>query len=172
VLEKDLTNVIQLIRLMIEAELAASEFYENCAAIYVHDSDFWMGLSKDEALHAEVLTKLSKMIQRKPHEFEPGKLLSSAALKTFTSRIRSDCEKLMSGTLNMQNTLMTAYHIETTAIEAGYTEIIKTENPKYIEALAKLSAAEVKHGRKIKSKIDENRKKGILVRSGKTNIVD
>ncbi|MGO9569348.1 MAG: hypothetical protein ACLP5H_17575 [Desulfomonilaceae bacterium] len=156
--EQALRDLVQTIEAMSELEQTVGEFYGECSAFFKFDSQFWFDLSQEEALHSEVLAKLSQMIRRKPYEYEPGKVSSASALRTFISRIHSDHDRLKNGTLTMSNALLVAYHMETTMIEVGYTEVVKTTNPKCLEALEKLSTASVKHRGKIKTKMETYKK--------------
>lgn len=153
--EDSLEDVLKIISVMIEVEKTVGSFYQSCAEVFLRDSDFWTSLADEESLHADILAQLSKMIARKPHRFEPGKLFSSAALRTFISRILSEKERLSNGTLTMQNALMVAYHLETTIIEYGYTKIIETDESKYLKALEKIDSATVRHKGKIHEKLQE-----------------
>lgn len=162
--EQELSDLIRMINLMVEVESAAGTFYKNCAEIFEDDSSFWLNLSKEESLHAEVLAKLSAMIKRKPQEFEPGKLFSTAELRDFISRINSHSENLMKGALTIKDVLLAAYRIESTLIDAGYTKIVRTENPKYLEALANLASASYKHREKINRRLKEHKTDGIAPR--------
>ncbi len=143
---------------MSELEEAVGEFYKECAGFFRFDSQFWLNLSQEEALHSDVLTKLSQMIWRKPCEYKPGKLSSASALRTFISRIHSDHDRLKNGTLTMYTALLAAYQMETTMIECGYTDVVKTTNPKCLEALKNLTVASVLHRGKIKTKMEPYRK--------------
>ena len=156
--ENNLQNLVQTLDTMLELEKTIGEFYRECAGFFRFDSAFWMSLSQDEALHSGALAKLSQMVRRKPSEYEPGKLSSGSALRTFISRIHSDHDRLKNGTLTMYTALLTAYHLETTMIEFGYADVVKTTNPKCIEALEKLSTASVQHRDKIKEKMKLYRK--------------
>jgi hypothetical protein len=159
-LEQRLADVIRTIDALAQVEQTVGEFYHRCSAVFLHDSDFWLRLSNDEFLHAAVLTKLSQMIVRKPHEFEPGQMFPPAAKRTFIARILSDSEKLMAGTLTMYDALLVAYHIEATMIESNYTEVVETKNPEYIKALDNLAVATVQHSHRIKKKMNQYKKNG------------
>jgi hypothetical protein len=156
--EEAVLELVQTLETMSELEKAVGGFYEDCAGFFHFDSQFWLNLSQEEALHSDVLAKLSQMIKRKPYEYEPGKLSSASAVRTFISRIHSDRERLKTGTLTMYNALLAAYHMEATLIEYRYTDVVKTTNPKCLEALRNLSEACVIHRSKIKTKMEPYRK--------------
>ncbi len=59
----------------------------------------------------------------------------------------------------MDNALLVAYLMEMTVIECNYTEVVRTTNPKCLEALKNLSSATMKHRGRVKEKM-ENHKKG------------
>jgi|GEM_PF-1944611 hypothetical protein len=159
-LEQRIADLIRTISELAQVEQTVGEFYSSCSALFQHDSSFWLSLSKEEFLHAAVLTKLSQMIAHKPHEFEPGQMFPPAAIRTFIARIRSDTEKLMAGTLNMYEALLVAYHIEATILESNYTEVVETKNPEYLKALDNLAAATVRHGKRVKKKMDQYGRNG------------
>jgi hypothetical protein len=158
--EQALQDLVETLQIMAEVEKTVGEFYRNCAGLFEHDSDFWLRLAEDEGLHAEALTKLSQMVFRKPGEYQPGRLPSVAALRTFISRVQSDQERLSSGTLTMDNALLVAYLMEMTVIECNYTEVVRTTNPKCLEALRNLSSATVKHKGRVKEKMENHKKRG------------
>lgn len=157
--EHALQDLVETLRIMAEVERTVGDFYRDCAGLFEHDSDFWLQLAEDEGLHADVLTKLSHMVSRKPGEYRPGRLPSVATLRTFISRIQSDQERLSSGTLTADNALLMAYLMEMTVIECNYAEAVRTTNPKCLKALENLSSATIKHKGKVKEKM-ENYKKG------------
>ena len=66
----------------------------------------------------------------------------------------------MAGTLNMYEALLVAYHIEATILESNYTEVVETKNPEYLKALDNLATATVRHGKRIKKKMDQYRRNG------------
>ncbi len=156
--EEALQELVQTLDTMSELEKTVGEFYKECAGFFRFDSQFWLNLSEDEALHAGVLAKLCQMIKRKPQEYGPGKYSPRAALKTFISQIRSDRQRLKDGTLTTHDALLAAYHMETTIIECGYTEVVETTNSKCLEALKNLTVASVVHRGKIKTKMETYRK--------------
>ncbi len=156
--ETVLQDLVRTLEVMAEAEKTVGEFYESCSVFFQHDADFWSKLADEEAIHADVLTRLSKMVMRKPHEYEPGKLPSVAALRTFISRLHSDRERLKNGTLTMHDALLAAYLTEMTVIECNYTEVVQTANSKCLEALENLATATVQHRGRIKDKMQDFRK--------------
>ncbi len=82
--EEGVRELVQTLDTMSEMEKTVGEFYKECAAFFRFDSRFWLNLSQEEALHSDVLAKLSQMIRRKPYEYEPGKLSSASALRTLS----------------------------------------------------------------------------------------
>ena len=156
--EAVLRDLLSTLKIMAEAEKTVGGFYKSCAEFFQHDADFWSKLADEEFIHADVLTRLSKMVTRKPNEYEPGKLPSVAALRTFISRLHSDRERLKNGTLTMHDALLAAYLIEMTVIECNYTEVVQTTNSKCLEALENLAIATVQHRGRIKDKMQDFRK--------------
>jgi len=159
--DQSLKDVIEVMKLMVEAETTCADFYQACSEAFCDDKDFWVQLAKEESHHATVLVKLSDLVTRKPQEFEVGKLSPLSALRTFISRVQSDHQKLHRGVLSQRDALMAAYHIESTVVEHKYTEVIKTQNSGYLTALENLMKAEVNH----KARIQE--RPGSCMRRGK-----
>jgi hypothetical protein len=158
--EGHMDEVIRTVDALVQVEKTVGEFYGSCSEFFPDYTDFWSKLAQEEYLHSDVLAKLHELIIRKPHKFQPGKPFPIAALRTFISRIHSDREKLVAGTLTMYDALMAAYHIERTIIEYKYLDVIKTEKPEYLQALSNLETATSKHRQRIKKKLDEYGKSG------------
>ncbi len=156
---ESLQDAIDVMNLMVEAETACADFYQACSEAFSHEKDFWEQLAREEFRHAGVLVKLSDLVARKPQEFEVGKLSPLSALRSFISRVQSDHQKLHRGVLAEKDALMAAYLIESTVVEQKYTEAITTQNGKYLEALEKLTKAEVNHKARIKEKMKGQPKK-------------
>lgn len=151
--DQSLEDVIEVMKLMVEAETTCADFYQACSETFDHDKDFWVRLAKEEFHHASVLEKLSELVTRKPQEFEVGKISPLSALRTFISRVQSDHQKLYRGVLSERDAMMAAYHIESTVVEHKYMEVIKTENSKYLTALEHLMKAEVNHKARIQERV-------------------
>jgi hypothetical protein len=154
-----LQDAIDVMNLMVEAERTCADFYQACSEAFSHEKDFWEQLAKEEFHHAGVLVKLSDLVNRKPHEFEVGKLSPLSAMRGFISRVRSDHQKLHGGSLSEDGALMAAYLIESTVVEQKYTEVIRTQNSSYLTALEKLTKAEVNHKARIQEKMKARKKK-------------
>jgi rubrerythrin len=152
---KTLDDVLQAMDLMVEAETLVCTFYKYCAEAFFDEHDFWNRLAQEEENHSKVLRKLYEIIRRNPEEFAVGKVSPRSALLGFMSRVSEDTEKLRSGRLNARDALSVAYHIESTVIEHKYTEVIVTENEKYLTALSNLMHAEVKHKDRIVKRMKE-----------------
>ena len=154
-----LQDAIDVMNLMVEVERTCADFYQACSEAFSHDKDFWEQLAREEFHHAAVLVKLSDLVSRKPQEFEVGKLSPLSALRAFISRVQSDHQKLLRGVLAEKDALMAAYLIESTVVEQKYTEAITTRNDKFLEALEKLTKAEVNHKARIQERVKRTQKK-------------
>jgi hypothetical protein len=151
--DQSLQDVIEAMKLMVEAETTCADFYQACSEAFCDDKDFWVQLAKEESHHATVLVKLSDLVTRKPQEFEVGKLSPLSALRTFICRVQSDHQKLHKGMLSEKGALMAAYLIESTVVEHRYMEVITTQNSSYLTALGNLMKAEVNHKARIQTRM-------------------
>lgn len=158
--ERRMDEVIRTVDALVQVEKTVGEFYGSCSEVFAQDSDFWLGLARDEFLHADVLAKLHERIIREPHRFRRGELFPITTLRAFVSQVHSEHEKLIAGTLTMYDALVAAYQIERTIIEQKYLEAIRTEKPEYLEALDILAEETAAHRDRIKMKLDEYRKSG------------
>jgi rubrerythrin len=145
----DLNSLMALMRTMIEAETTVSEFYRACSGKFCENEKFWTDLANEESMHAEMLSRIVNTIKKTPQEFQVGKTLPIATVKSFVQRIRSDLNRLQEGRLNEEGAIAAAFHIESTFIEQKYVEVIETQNQKYLDVLTQLQAAEVNHKSRI-----------------------
>jgi hypothetical protein len=136
-----LESILRDMEVMVHIENNLSVFYKQCADRFPENSDFWLGLSKEESYHEKVLSKLAEAMRKRPQHFQVGKPFAPGALRTFVSQIDSNLEKLLTVPVSERDALTMAFHMESTIIEHKYTEIVTTDKVEYSEALAKVAAA-------------------------------
>jgi Domain of unknown function (DUF4388) len=151
--ETSLEDVLDTMDVMVEAENAAAQFYRTCAKKYAEDAQVWTSLAEEELVHAEALSKLSKLVRKKPHRFEPGNLSSLAVLRDFIMKTNAKIDSLTSGELMEADAFQIAFHIESTFIESKYPEVVMTDEPKYNQILDNLVSRSKEHKRILARKI-------------------
>jgi hypothetical protein len=154
-----LESVLRDMDVMVNIENNLSVFYKQCAEMFPGNSDFWMGLSKEESYHEKVLSKLKEAIRKRPQYFRVGRPFAPGALRIFVSQIASNLEKLRGGPVSERDALTMAYHMESTIIEHKYTEIINTDKAEYSEALGKVAAATKVHRDNLVNRLQLSKKK-------------
>jgi hypothetical protein len=99
------SNMSKTLEMMVELELAISDFYKCAADLWKEESEFWADLAQAEVSHAEYIKKMAGILNKKPQEFEPGRPVNIVAINTAISGIRNYIQKLRNGGLNKRQTL-------------------------------------------------------------------
>ena len=156
----DLETLMNLMRTMIEAENTVSEFYRACSEKFSESEQFWLDLANEESTHADMLSIIANTVKRRPEEFQMGKSMPRAAVKSFINRVSDALAKLRAGHMSEDGAISVAFHIESTFIEQKYTEAISTQNEKYLATLEKLQAAEEQHKLRIAHRMKSHKTYG------------
>jgi rubrerythrin len=144
-----LESVMDVMRLMIDAEKTVSDFYHACSERFCQDEDFWKELEHEETVHAEMLSRIVRTVQKKPEEFQLGKASSIPVVNSFIEGVKGDLHRVRGGQMDEDAAIFKAFHIESTFIEQKYAEAIATENRKYLRVLNELRSESGDHKAKI-----------------------
>ena len=107
-----------------------------------------------------MLSIIANTVKKKPEEFQSGKSMPRAAVKSFINRVNGAMAKLRADQMSEDGAISVAFHIESTFIEQKYTEVISTQNKKYLATLAKLQAAETEHKTRIAHRMKSHKTYG------------
>jgi hypothetical protein len=84
-LSADAKNISNMLEMLAELEGVISELYKTAGDLWEEDKDFWASLAQAESSHAEYIRKMTAILNRKPQEFEIGRPLAAAGIKTVIS---------------------------------------------------------------------------------------
>ncbi len=150
-------SVLNLLEVLMEAELAVSEFYGACADTWDEDKDFWLHLVGEEKKHAENIKKMGAIISRMPDQFTAGRPITPIAVKTFISDLKNKTECCKNGEIQREKILFIARDIEKSIIESKYAEIVKTDNLEYKTLMKSLVEETRVHLDMVNRKIEETK---------------
>ncbi len=129
--QKQLENILAILKIMKELELTAAEFYRTCGEIWIIEKDFWINMEQSELRHAQNIDLMIKISLEKPEKFELGHPFKHPAVQTFISGVKSNIQRLRSRQLSKGKTLFVARDIEESVLESKYMEIIRTNDPEF-----------------------------------------
>ncbi len=154
---EELQSVMDIMMRMIEAENAVSDFYQACAEEFCQNECFWKELADEESVHAEMLSRITTTVKKRPEEFHIGKVSPLSVISSFILGLKADTHKLHSGLLDDDGAIYRAFHIESVFIEEKFMHAVVTENKKYLGVLNQLQAAEVEHKSKIAKRMKRHK---------------
>ncbi|MCX5813760.1 MAG: hypothetical protein NT178_14615 [Proteobacteria bacterium] len=127
----DLNGILELLKLMVENELAIGELYKACGEKWKDDEGFWMGIYEEEHKHAQYINMIIEIISTKPERFEKSRPFNIFATKTVISGVQDKIQKIKKGEIHQNNALFIARDIEQAILEDKYSEIVKTDDVEF-----------------------------------------
>jgi len=148
---------LNIISLLAEHEKAIAELYETYATKFQEHEKFWNSLSREESEHARWLMDLTEKTKEGQVYFNEGRF-ATEAIKSSLADARRQINKAKED-LSLIGALSTAYYFEVALIEKKYFEVLEGDSVELKHTLIKLSDATKNHQERIKSFLDEERKK-------------
>lgn len=152
---RDSKSILELLGIMVKAELIIAKFYRTCAQLWEKDKEFWLGLEGDENLHAGNIRKMAKIVFEKFDLFESYRPFNPVAMKTMITGIENNIQRLKKEEISVGNVLFIARDIEHSLIECKYNELVKTNDIEYQTLVKKIVSQTLAHNNKIEEKIEK-----------------
>jgi hypothetical protein len=111
-------------------ELSVAELYRRFAGAFAADRIFWQDLAQDEESHAAMASELKATLLKNGAQFEVVNL-NSTAVGTFRRGVEQQIGRVQRGEVGRRAALFIARDVETTLIEHGFYDAIKSEKPDY-----------------------------------------
>jgi hypothetical protein len=144
-LQKDLGNILGVLKVMKELELVVAELYRTCGECWLEEREFWANMEQYEVKHAQNMDSLMKMISERPQVFELGHPFKSNAVQTFISGIRANIQRLKMGEIPREKILFIARDIEQSVLESKYGEMILTKDDEFQALIRQILSDTVNH---------------------------
>ena len=158
---RSINELLEILKAMEQMETAMSVLYKFCAKKWKEDSDFWLGLSKDEVKHSENVKTLARIIRDRIDSqvnFRSHRPFTLNSVQSFISGIMDTAEKIRHDNLPKKRVLVIALDTERSALERKYSELVKTDDIEY-QTISKLIDTETEtHRDKIENKLAEENK--------------
>ena len=148
-------NLQDIVKLLIELELAMGEFYETCSLRWPEDENFWKNIGGQELQHADYLQKMSDIISTGSEKFMLGRKVNPLAINTVVSGTKRNRELVTSNTLTKIKTLYVARDMENSALESRLDQIVKTDDLEFLELAGKILLQTQNHKNTLNNKIAE-----------------
>ncbi len=144
-----LRNLLNVLRLMAEAESAISELYKTAGRTWRHERQFWQDLSEQEMKHSEYVRKMIELISKNQDEFRPGRPLSAESVNDFLNRVKTAIEGLKKGTIARSSFISLVLSLEERIVESNYSQLVITVNAGYKELAKEIDSATADHKSKL-----------------------
>ncbi|MGO9569940.1 MAG: hypothetical protein ACLP5H_20605 [Desulfomonilaceae bacterium] len=155
-----LKDCLEAMGLMVQVEMAVADFYLGCLERFPENARFWSLLAREELAHADIIAKLAELVRIQPDEFTIGNSIPLTAINSFVARIRSNVDQVRHGEREERDAFLVAYHIESTIIELGYAQVIKTDNHNYLSIMSGVVADTMKHKKRVVKKLSQAKIRG------------
>jgi polyribonucleotide nucleotidyltransferase len=154
-LPADVKNISNILEIMAELEGVISELYKTAGDLWEEDRNFWSALAQAELAHAEYIRKMADILNEKPREFEIGRPLAAAGIRTVISGVQNNIQKLKKGEIHKKQILFISRDIEQSLLESRYAEILKTKDTDYQKLIYDVALQTEGHKSLLIKKIEE-----------------
>lgn len=151
----DAKNISNLFDVLAELEGFVSELYKTAGDLWEEDRDFWSALAQAEWSHAGYIRKMADILNMRPQEFEIGRSLTIAGIRTAISGVQNNIQRLKNGEMNKKQFLFISRDIEQSLLESRYTEILKTKDSEYQRLIYEVVSQTEVHKKLLVKKIEE-----------------
>ena len=148
-------NFQDIIKMLVNLELAMGAFYAACSNTWPEDENFWGTICTQELQHAEYLRKMSDIISKSPDKFMLGRNFNPLAINTVVSGIKINSELVTSHTLPKIKALYVARDMENSALESRLDQLVKTDDLGFLELAGRILLQTQNHKNALNNKIAE-----------------
>ena len=154
-LQKDAGNLSDVLKVMVQFELAVAELYRACGQAYSADREFWAEMEKAEIRHAQNISKMSQIMSGKPEAFETGRSFKSGAIRMAILGIKSNIERIKRKEITEKKMLFIGRDLEHSILESNYGEMVKTDETEFQSLLREIVSDTIEHREYLDIKINQ-----------------
>jgi rubrerythrin len=137
-------------RLMENYEEAVSRLYKAYAECFPQQKDLWHKLALEEIEHADWLRVLCERIEDGTAHFGGILRADAGEIETALEQVQQELKKTKTGHLRPADALLTAMHLESSLLEAGWLTPFKGDSPELKRVLQALTEDTGKHTRALR----------------------
>lgn len=157
-LENKLYQIVDLLKVLAEAEKEVAALYQVCREKFPGDNDFWNNLINAELKHEKNLKKMLDILLKKADLFKMGRPLNIQGIKTFIYGIKENGRRVIEGELKNDKIYYIIKDIEMSIIENKLNEIVETNDIEYLQLANEIVMETQMHKMIIDRKIEEYKK--------------
>ena len=154
-IRKETTNLVQILEVMADLELAAAELYKTCGQVWLVHKGFWDDMELAEIKHAANINRMSRIVSEEPQRFELAHPLKPAAIQTSISGIKWNMQRIRDKALTEKSVLFIARDLEHSMLEARYPEILKTDDSEYKSLINEVFSDTLAHRERLEKRIKQ-----------------
>lgn len=159
----ELQGILDILKEMAKFETKIAELYALSAATWKEDSQFWLGIWRDEIRHARHVEQIMDIIRKEPQMFQAGRPCNVSTLAAVNREIEDKIVMIQNGEITKDQLLFAAQSLEQGYLEAYYTEIVVTDNAEYGRLIQEIFSGTLEHKDKIIQQIiDRAQNKGYI----------
>lgn len=134
-------KLLDTIDLMRRAEEGMAAFYEACGARWERSAQFWHQLRDAERRHASALAEMAELVTANEALYAPGRPFNPIATQRFIEWTERSRREIQSEDAFLKDALVLALDMERSLIENRFTEVLSSQDPRFLQ-LAKLLRTE------------------------------
>jgi hypothetical protein len=154
-LEKDLKNILEALKLMKEHELVMAELYRTCSIVWLVDEVFWTDMEQAEMKHAQNIDRMVNIVLERSENFKLGHPFKLAAIQTSISGVKGNIERVKKREIHRNRIFFIARDIEQSILENKYFEILKTDDIEFQSFINEILLDTMAHQEGLDKKIEE-----------------
>jgi hypothetical protein len=146
-------NIFDVLKNMEAFERTVAELYLSCSETGSFDKEFWTGMGEAEIKHARNIQRMMELISQKPESFELNAHFKSAAIKTATSGVQWNMDRLKKNGMTEEKMLYIARDLEQAILEKSYNTVVKTSHSEFQSLMNEIVSETVAHHNQLEGKI-------------------
>ena len=139
-----LEQQVSVVSLLASHEDALADLYTAYARQFPEQSDFWLGLAREERDHSRWVYTLGSHIERGFIVFPEGRF-NAVAITHSLDYVRQQVVAADRGYLSLVNALSRAFDLENALLDRGFFATLKTDSGQLKKVLRALSYATERH---------------------------
>lgn len=158
-----LQGIMEMFKEMAKFEAEIAKLYALCAATWKEDSQFWLGIWRDEIRHSRVIEEIMGLVRKEPQAFEAGRQFNPSTIAAVNREIEDKITMIQNGDITENQLLFAAQSLEQGYLEGNFTDIVTAGNAEFKILIQEIFTDTQQHKDKIIQQIiDRAQNKGYI----------
>lgn len=130
-LDKDIDSAIEILKVLMRAEILMAKYYNLAALKFKDERDFFLNIAKQEVEHFQNIKKMIDIVIRNQKNFIRNEAFKKEAAVLFLKGVESIVSLIEKENLDKIKCISIALDYERSIMENKYSSILKTDNLEY-----------------------------------------